>query len=144
MRKILIFLSLTFFLCTLSLQGCKSKTPEGRYLELIQRAEKYRENNKIADARKAYRTKQAKGYKMKKPMQSYTNKKGVMVTYQDIAMYQLRGPFDSGWRKANNPGADFFGFSEADTKKLEHEFVRLSKKEIEENIIREIKNGLKK
>ena len=52
MRRLLLFLFLICFLSCVSLQGCKQKTPGERYTVLIQHAEKYRENNKINEAKK--------------------------------------------------------------------------------------------
>jgi len=94
---------------------------------------------KIASERKSYRTNLAKGKNMKKPIRSYTNNKGVMVTYQDIALYNISGNFDYGWRKAGNPGADFFGFSKSNEEKLVKIFAGKVKPIIEANVVDAIK-----
>ena len=103
--------------------------------------------SKIASARRKWETNQAKGKKQKTSKPTYTNSRGEMVTYEDIALYNLRGSFDCGWRKPGNPGnpgADFFGLSKSNEEKLNKIFVAKIKPIIETNIMNAIVNACKK
>lgn len=92
---------------------------------------------KIAAKRKSYETRKAKGVKVRKPKASYTGKNG-MVTYQDIAMYNLRGKFQTAWKSLNNAGADFFGLS----KKEADESFKYLKRKAASNAKKNIENEL--
>jgi len=99
--------------------------------------------NKIANERKKWETNRAKGRNQKTPKPTYTNKQGAMVTYHDIAMYNMRGEFDYGWRKAGNPGANFFGFSPNDEYKIKNTFTKLAYPIIKNNIANAIRNCIR-
>ena len=93
-------------------------------------SKKIHKRDKIANERKRWETNKAKmGAKGKKPKTAkptYTNKQGKIVTYEDIAKWQLRGKSDQGERKSGNPGADFFGFSKDDENTLKTTFTQMA------------------
>ena len=95
---------------------------------------------KIANERKAYDTRANNGKNNSKPKHTYTNKQGVMVTHEDIAMYNLK---NSGWVRAGNAGADFFGISKSDAMSLENTFTKRAMPIVETNIITEIEKAVK-
>jgi len=97
--------------------------------------------NKIASARRKWETNNAKGKKQKAPKPTYTNSRGEMVTYEDIALYNLRGSYDHGWRKKGNAGADFFGLSKSNEEELNKIFFTKVKPIIETNIIEALKKS---
>jgi hypothetical protein len=86
---------------------------------------------KTANTRQAHETKKGEGYNMKKPKPKYTNNQGVVVTHEDIAMYNLKS---TGWVKAGNAGANFFGISKSDELSLENTFVKMAMPIVENNI----------
>jgi hypothetical protein len=59
-------------------------------------------------------------------------------SYRDLAGWQLRGTFDQNKRKANNPGADFFGFSQSN----EEELKKMLEKQIAPIVMKNIKNAI--
>jgi hypothetical protein len=100
--------------------------------------------DKIANERKKWETNKAKGNKVKTPKPTYTNKQGKITTYEDIAKYNLRGEYDKGgWRKAGNPGADFFGLSKKDEAELKEILANKLAPTIEQNIADILKKSIK-
>jgi hypothetical protein len=99
--------------------------------------------NKTYNARQAYETRAKHGKTNRKEKPSYVNKYGQVVTYEDIAGWQLRGDFDQGQRSSNNPGANFFGFSRNDEYKMTNTFVQLSYPMIKGNIVDAIEDAIK-
>jgi len=102
---------------------------------------------KIAQKRKGYETKKAKGKNMKSPKASYTGKNG-MLTYSDIAMYQLNGKYSTGWRSSSNAGAAFFGVNGKEANNtfnfMQKEAVGIARQNIEKELSKMIMNARNK
>ena len=99
--------------------------------------------NKTYNARQAYDTRAKHGKTNRKEKPTYVNKQGQVITYEDIAGWQLSGDYDQGKRSDNNPGADFIGFSRNDEYIMTNTFVQVAYPIIKGNIIDAIEDAIK-
>ena len=98
---------------------------------------KQHKNRKIANQVKAWENREAKGKVNKKPKPTKS-----LITYEDLAKWQLRGEFDKGGqRKKGNPGADFFGLSQNDIDKLRSTIESMAYPIMEKSLVEALKKN---
>jgi hypothetical protein len=102
-------------------------------------------NEQLAWKTREENSKNGKKPTNKKPKPTFRNKNGSYVTYKDIAKYQLRGKFNSGWRSPYNAGASFFGLTDPEVadaiKFVRNNLIKIAKENISNDIKKTIANA---